>query len=161
MAEKKYRRLCSGGLGARQAIFLADDHLLVVDGSYKQTYRRLFYSDIQALISRSTQTALGVRALAGLGLLVAVLGIAGGGWHWGWLFLIVPCILVMGASIWAGGSREVAVKTPIQLVRLPSVGNRRAAQKFEEQVSAEVERVQGRLTSEVLQQAIYGSKLES
>jgi len=150
MPSRKYKRIGSSNGLFRQSIFLGDDHLLIVDGVYKEAYRRLFFSDIQALISGPTSRTLVVLTFSGLTLSATTLAFLAQGFAWGWLVIMLPTTALIAQSLWGGGSREFAIKTAFQLVRLSAVGNRRAAQKLEDQLSPEIERVQGRLSSDTL-----------
>ncbi len=46
-----YRKLVTGsGAGSRTYLYRGSDHLLLVEGSYLEEYRRFFYPDIQAAL---------------------------------------------------------------------------------------------------------------
>ena len=58
MKKMEYRRLPGGGFsfaGMRYRLWLGGDHLLCVSGpGYTEEYRRFYYRDIQAIITRRT-----------------------------------------------------------------------------------------------------------
>ena len=46
----KFTKFSGRSLFSVQKSYLMDDHLLVVDGHYKETYKRLYYKDIEAVL---------------------------------------------------------------------------------------------------------------
>ncbi|WP_309398398.1 hypothetical protein [Cerasicoccus maritimus] len=144
-----------GGSFERQKLYFGDDHLLVIDGSTTERYRRLYYKDIQGLLWHPTAMSVIVQLLLVLIMLFSVMGIASGrdAPNWGGLFVFVPCAVIFAIMLYLGRSCAVGVKTRVQLVRLPAIGNIRKARKFERQLTERVEAVQGTLTSEALQAA--------
>ncbi|WOO42182.1 hypothetical protein [Rubellicoccus peritrichatus] len=161
--EKEYAKLAGPGLLAYQRLYEAKDHFLVVEGVYQESYRRLFYKDIQALIYCPTKAGSITMLITALGLLASLLGVAVtmasqspvlGMWV---VFAIIFGVVLLFAVI-AGGTCSLAIKTPAQIVPLRNVSGRRRARKLIRKVTEIVESVQGPLTQEVLDDAFVKAR---
>lgn len=152
----KYKKVAAGGGSfERQKLYFGDDHLLVIDGTYSERYRRLYYKDIQALLRYPTAGSIILQVILIFILIPSLIGLLSGDeFAWGYLFPIVPIGLILAYSIYLGRSCRIALKTQVQLVRLSAVGNLRKARKFEARLTERVEQAQGRLTAEALQDAL-------
>ncbi|MEO0793533.1 MAG: hypothetical protein AAFX93_00135 [Verrucomicrobiota bacterium] len=161
MAEEyRYKKVSSGGGFVRQKIFFGEDHMLVIDGQYTETYRRLYFDDIQAVVRCGNGYSIVLRVFLIIFMMFSAIGMLSSTdfFNWGALIFFVIFLSFLLNSFWCKGSCDTAVKTPLQLVRLPSLNNVRKAEKFEAKLTEAVENKQGRLTSEVLQEALYGSQ---
>lgn len=68
------RKLSTGAsLTGRQYLFDAGDHLLLVNGSYVEEYRRIHYRDIEAIALRRTQHSLWLTLVLALTTLLLLL----------------------------------------------------------------------------------------
>jgi len=147
-AEKKYRRLPGLGRGmiGIARLWLGNDHLLAVHSTgYSEDYKRFYYRDIQAVITRKTHSGniwtlvFGIvtsifvlRTVTVSGVAAIVFGSAGG------FFLV--CLLIN----WARGPTCVChLRTAVQLERLPSLNRLRTARKAIQKIKAELAGAQG------------------
>lgn len=152
----QYKLAAKGGsLFGRQKLYFGEDHLLVIDGTYVERYRRLYYKDIQALLRYRTWSSIVIQLFLAMIIFFGVIGVFTGATapNWWWLFLIVPISVILAYTFYAGRSCAVGVKTQVQLVRLTAIGGVRKARKFEQQLSERIEATQGALTSEALHAA--------
>ncbi|WP_309385119.1 hypothetical protein [Cerasicoccus frondis] len=151
-----YKLAAKGGSTfERQKVYFGEDHLLVIDGTYAERYRRLYYKDIQALLRIPTFSSVLIQLFLMMIMLFSLMGMASGANapNWGGLFVLVPTLLLFAYSLYLGRSCSVGLKTPVQIVRLPVFGTTRKARKFEANLTERIEAIQGRLTSEALQAA--------
>ena len=76
----KYKRLASNrGLGKLHSLWLAEDHLLVVESTgYSEEYTRYYLKDIQAIISRRSSRGKALNAVSGSLAAISLLAGIGG-----------------------------------------------------------------------------------
>lgn len=155
--QKQYTKLSGRSILSLQKSYLADDHLLIVDGHYKETYKRLYYDDIEAILvcPTSTGTIFAVLLIL-LGFLIALpIGFGNSDYLPLALIAVLPA-LIAGYILYGGGSALFGVQTAVQTVLINGVNNRRKARKAHTRLAAEIERVQGVLTESDLQTAVRG-----
>ena len=155
--KKQYTKLSGRSTLSLQKSYLADDHLLIVDGHYKETYKRLYYDDIEAILicPTSTGTIFAVLLIL-LGFLMALpIGFGNSDYLPLALVAVLPA-LIAGYILYGGGSTLFGVQTAVQTVLINGVNNRRKARKARTRLAAEIERVQGVLTTSDLQTAVRG-----
>jgi len=129
-------------------LWLGKDHLLHIDSNvFAENYKRLYYSDIQAIITRKTDRGrntnivlgvfAGLAALAHFGLRDAGAFVGG----------IIASLLLLGLVInWLRGPTCLCyVHTAVQRQRLPSLSRLRIAERAVNRLTPLVERAQGRL----------------
>jgi|GEM_PF-2145378 len=154
--QTQYKKLSRRSLMSVQTAHLGEDHVLVVDGYYVETYKRLYYNDIEAILVCPTSTGKVMAILLTILSVCMITPVLLGGR--GFLPLAVFGVI---AAVYAGylfygqGSVLFGVKTAVQTVVLDGVKSRRKANKVEALLSAQIERVQGVLTESDLQAAIY------
>lgn len=161
MAKKKeYTKLAGPGLMAYQRLYKGPDHFLVIEGVYQETYRRLFYRDIQALIYSPKKAGTITTWISALCFLICLLGIVTNSdsdlfavWV---VFATISGIVLLFSAI-AGGTCSFAIKTPAQTLVLRGVSARRKARKLMRKVAEIVESVQGPLTQEALDESFSRS----
>ena len=135
-------------------LWLGDDHLLAVHSTgYSEDYKRFYYGDIQAVITRKTNhgniwtfvfgivTAIFLLVTVTVsGVAAIVLGI------WGGFFLL--CLVIN----WLRGPTCVChLRTAVQLERLPSLNRLRTARRAIQRIKAKVGEAQGAIPPEELQ----------
>lgn len=152
----QYKKLSGRSTLSVQTAHLADDHLLIVHGRYVETYKRLYYNDIEAILICPTKTSQVMAILLTIVSVCFILPVAFGGLDY-WPFLIFSVLfgVFAGVLFYGRGSVLFGVKTAVQTVILDGVSSRRRADKAEALLGAEIERVQGVLTESALQSAIY------
>ncbi|WP_269524625.1 hypothetical protein [Coraliomargarita parva] len=152
-----YQRLSNYTLTSLQTAYLGEDHLLVIDGRFKERYRRLRYEDIEALLICPTKQGSVMSllfALAGMALIPASLSTYGEPGFIVILILLAVCWIAFGFGIYGRGSVRFGVKTAVQTVVLEGVNTRRKAARAEERLSNHIEAIQGVLTDPELEAAI-------
>jgi len=131
MAEyKKYKKIASGANTAgRSRLYLADDHLLHVEGSYVENYRRFYFRDIQAISAHKRQP---IAWLVVLAILLLITLISGSLSDPGWFFFSIPTVLVLLYLLYRtvqGGFCHFRIVTEVQDVQLCSVKTMSKANK--------------------------------
>jgi hypothetical protein len=149
-----YRRLPGkkkGFLVGYHTLWLGSDHLLQIYSRLGiEDYKRFYFNDIQAIITRKTATGkiqnsvLG--ALAGLSALLAV--IAGGGWSVFWAVLAGLPALILLINYFRGPTCETYLMTAVQTERLHSLHRIKITQPVMNQLRSLIEQRQGRINPE-------------
>ena len=154
--QKQYKKLSGRSTMSVQTAHLGDDHLLVVEGHYVETYKRLYYNDIEAILVCPTSSGKVMAILLTILSVCMIVPVLFGGWDFLPLAVIgvLPAVIA-GVLFYGRGSVLFGVKTAVQTVVLDGVRSRRKANKVEALLSAEIERVQGVLAESDLQAAIY------
>ena len=160
-AATRYKRLPGRGLRrggfitvslSRCSLYLGDDHILGVDSNgFSEDYKRFYFSDIQAIITRRTRR--GATWSIVLALMIASSSA-------GALFLEVESVRILSwilsgtflafllVNIFRGPTCVCHIMTAVQEDQLPSLNRLRVARKVIETLRPAVERVQGRLNPE-------------
>ncbi|HPO87308.1 MAG TPA: hypothetical protein PLN86_15820 [Candidatus Hydrogenedentes bacterium] len=159
---QKYRRLTRSvsqmGLlvPVRHSLWDAGDHLIVMRTSdYRETSRRLYYKDIQALSCSPTLTRWRVNAVCMAGLLFTFLVLWGIGTY-GYsplepptlyltLALVTPWLAVLIINSARGPTCICHVHTAVQSTELGSVRRLRVARRVFREIRERIENVQGKL----------------
>lgn len=153
-----YRQLIGRGLTSSQACYLGEQHLLVLNGRFKEQQKRIEYKDIQAVLIISTSVGKIWSFLFGLVGVFVVLGALvnfGKGSFVTLVVLSVLCWSVFGYLLYQQGTARLAVQTAVQRVFLESVRTLRQARRVDRMLADAVEGVQGRLTQEAYDRALY------
>ncbi|MEO8429112.1 MAG: hypothetical protein ABI651_18630 [Verrucomicrobiota bacterium] len=156
MAEKTYRRLPGSGRGmiGIARLWLGHDHLLAVHSTgYSEDYKRFYFRDIQAIITRKTEfgkivnaglvflsVAFLAPALAATGALQLSLSIAAA-------ILFLALLL----NWWRGPTCVSHIRTAVQIGKLPSLNRLNTVRKVLGILRPMVEQAQGTLTPGELQ----------
>lgn len=159
---RKYRRLTRSisQMGVlvpvRHSLWDAGDHLVVMRTSdYRETSRRLYYKDIQALTCSPTLTRWRVNAVCIAGLLFTFLVLWGIGTY-GYsplepptlyitLALVTPWLAVLIINSARGPTCICHVHTAVQSTELGSVRRLRVARRVFREIRERIENVQGKL----------------
>src|SRR4051812_8257357 len=150
--DPKFRALKVGGYGlmGSASYWLTADHLLIVStGSYTESYRRFYFTDMQAVIcqqNRKTKAwSIGVGAFAGVNVILSLAfyfqtreGLVFLGF--GLPFLLSAILLLV--NVLRGPSCAAHITSAVQTVPLPYVQRWRKAQKLVNELSARVSAVQ-------------------
>ncbi len=147
-----YRRLPGKGRTpvSWHTLWLGDDHLLAVHATgYHETYRRYYFKDIQAIVTR--RTARGRNWSFGMALLVlfvtaAALTCDPGGARTAWVVVDVPIVLALTVNLLLGPTCICHLQMPLSRHELPSVTRLRTARRVMERVRPAIDRVQGVMT---------------
>ncbi len=176
MAEKEYRRLPGRGrartgvsalVRTSSRLFLAKDHLLrVTSMGWMQTYKRFYFSDIQALVVCKTKRAMIWNIILGVLWFACVAAFA-----YGWsepLFKTVRRDSTFYAGAWVTGVLAVGftilfvinllrgpsclaqIQTPVSTEELPSLNRLGTAQKVFGQLRPLIEHAQGAISPDDL-----------
>jgi len=153
---QKYRKLCGRSSMSVQSAHLGEDHLLIVDGQFTEFSKRLYYSDIEAILVCPTKGGSILALFLCLFGIPMMLSLPLGGADYVLLFICGVVFSLFGVAIMLGkGSVLFGVKTAVQTVILTGVKTRRKASKVEVRLAAEIEKAQGALSVEELQRSIY------
>jgi hypothetical protein len=146
--EKLYRRLPGRGrsfFGSRR-LWLGPDHLLEVEGrGYTETYRRFYYSDIQAIVLRETRRWIAVALFLGMPLTAVLLAffLSSPQSRWFWAIPAAVLSLAVAIHLLSGRSCVCQIQTIVQTAPLLSLRRRRAAFRAIARIRERVKAVQG------------------
>jgi hypothetical protein len=163
MAAKNMQKLFGNSASTLQSGYLAEDHLLIVNGRFQERYKRLKYADIQALLIRRTAGGKVLALCGGLGgflfLIIALTQMDSSAWiAWGVIAIVSWAIFAL--SLYGQGTAQMGVQTAVQTVFLEGVTTLRKAEKVAVALTARVEAEQGRLEPEVLRAALEKKRVE-
>ncbi len=152
------RRILS--LGVVHRLFAGPDHLLLLAStSFSETYKRFYYRDIQAIVTRKTRRGAAWNAAlaipAGISLLLAATRDPGGqGWAAFWWSCAVPFLLLLLMNWLRGPTCAVHLRTAVHLVELPTLGRLRSARKAVDLLKPRIAEAQGLLAPEAMPLAV-------
>ena len=152
-----YKKLSGNTLLSVQSSYLGEDHLLIVTGRYTESYRRLYYNDIQAILVSYSQVGIVIGILFFMfSLLFGGLALADTRGDWFWPFLVLAGICAVGLifNVYQRGSAVFCVKTAVQTVLIHGLNTKRRVEKAEDIMAEKIEAVQGRLSIDELRTAI-------
>jgi hypothetical protein len=156
MARGGYRKFSGRSAFSVQKAYLGEDHLLIVQGVYKESTKRIRYEDIEAILICPTKTGAVMSMLAGLGTVlftvVALANLQNSSFVL-WLIVAVVTGAIFGLGLYHRGSAVFGVQTAVQTVVLAGLGSRRKSAKATAQLAERAEAVQGRLSVEALRAA--------
>lgn len=148
MADGRYKKLVGRSLFSVQSCYLADDHLLILEGRYRERAKRIRYQDIEAVLICPTKSGAVlslISALVGFILLIVALANAGSSALWVWLLLAVLCWIFFAGGIYGKGSALMGIQTAVQTVQLEGVSSMRKARKVAHRLNQRIRSVQGEL----------------
>jgi hypothetical protein len=166
MSEKEYRKLPGSGrrggfitvafIQARCSLWLGKDHLLAVDRHGQQeNYKRYYYRDIQAVVTRRTRGASAQNAVLFilLVLFASLIFVAGPNGRI-LVSVLAGCTAVfLALNFWRGPTCVCQLITAVHTEELPSLGRLKQARKVIDRLRQPVEAAQGALTPEMLAEA--------
>ncbi|MGB0370856.1 MAG: hypothetical protein ACPGN3_05845 [Opitutales bacterium] len=158
--EQNYERLTTDSIFQMQSSYLGKDHLLVVEGSLRERYRKVYYKDIEAVLYQPNANSKLLAAFCGVLALILLIiavsstveyGLSGGRYFlWGVLIL---CVSIFGWCLKGGGSVSFGVQSAVQTVRLSGIGNKKKAERAVKLLSARIVAAQGSLDPDTLENA--------
>lgn len=156
MTHRNYKKLSGRSTFSAQQAYLGPDHLLIVDGFFKESVKRIQYEAIEAILVCPTKTGSIFSLLAGLGGLLFT-GITLASWQTSgfvpWLVVAAVVWLIFALGLYNKGSAVFGLQTAVQTIVLGGLGSRRKSTRAVAQLAERVEAVQGRLSVEALQAA--------
>lgn len=160
-AETRYRRLPGRGPRrggfitfsfSRCSLYLGDDHILGVDSNgFSEDYKRFYFSDIQAIITRRTRRGANWSIALALMIACSFMGV---------LFLEIESVRILSwilsgtflafllVNIFRGPTCICHIMTAVQEDQLPSLNRLRVARNVIETLRPAIKRVQGTLNLE-------------
>jgi len=153
MARSRYQKFSGRSTFSVQQAYLGEDHLLVVDGVYKERAKRIRYEDIEAILICPTKAGAVVSMLAGLGTMlftIVMLANLNNSSFVAWLIVALVTAAIFALGLYHRGSAVFGVQTAVQTVILSGLGSRRKSAKATTQLAQRIEAAQGRLTAEAL-----------
>ncbi len=148
-----YKKRCRlRGLLSSSTLYEADDHFLLVEGWVRQRFRRFYFDNIQAIITRpnfrsgSEYLIVGIPSV--LFLFVALLTYADPSEDYTPLLgMLSPFVIILVfcfiRGLIRGGSQDVIFQTAVQATRIPPLGYKRQARRHLEEIQHIVETAQG------------------
>ena len=154
-SEKAYRRLPGreAGLLSYCRLWLGPDHLLLArTTAFSEEYKRFYFRDIQAVVTRRTERReiLGV-IFAFAAIFFGVLSVfTDSGWR-SFLFVMTGTVLFALLVNWLRGPTCVChLRTAVQIEELSPLKRFRATRKVIERLKPNIEKAQGPLAPELL-----------
>ncbi len=160
-AETSYRRLPGRGPRrggfisvsfSRCSLYLGEDHILGVENNgFSEDYKRFYFSDIQAIMTRKTR-----RGTAWDFVLAFLLGcsfagaffVAAESFRIPFWILSGTFLVFLAVNVFRGPTCVCHIITAVQKDQLPSLNRMRVARKVIETLQPAIERIQGRLSPE-------------
>jgi len=162
MADREYQRLTrarSRGVVGTASLWLGQDHLLSIDSTgYSEDYKRFYYRDIQAIITRRTNRRQVWSLIMTIPLALFTWGAIGtslaGEVRWAVFFWIVVGILVLTflLNLAFGPTVRSYLKTAVQTEELPSLNRLGRAHKAMTRLRPLIIAAQGQLAPEEIPQ---------
>jgi hypothetical protein len=147
-----YKKLSSFSIGPfrRRSLWAASDHVLAAEASpFAESYRRYFYTDIQALVLTEINTPLrrSYYAFAALPMLAAAIVWRFTG-NWAGSLFLIACSVVLPAILALRQECSCTIQTRLGAERLPSLRRLHSARKAVAIMQASIDRAQGALPPE-------------
>jgi hypothetical protein len=156
--KKEYQKLPGlkkGFIIGKYTLWEGSDHLLHVFSRFGvEDYKRFYFSDIQAIITRKTAVGFFQNLVLGILLGVFLLSVIAseGGWSIFWGFVVAMMLILLVINLLRGPTCESHLMTAVQTEKLHSLGRLKNALKVINRLGPLIEQVQGRVTSENLDQ---------
>lgn len=153
----RFERLTRDAWFLGQSSYLGEDYLLIVHDGMRETYRKIYYADIEALLYQPNAQSKIFAAISGICGLVSLLfavsstsesGLSGSSlFPWTVFVVAVFCFFYM---IRGGGSVVFGVQSAVQTVRITGLNNKKKALHAIDRITERVVAVQGELTVSAL-----------
>ncbi|MCK5230992.1 MAG: hypothetical protein KAR13_12035 [Desulfobulbaceae bacterium] len=163
--EKIYKRLPGKkkGLIGIYTLWQGPDHLLAIDSKrFSEDYKRFYYNDIQAIITRRTSRGKIYNLILGVFcvffVLLALPSRGGGA-----VFFMVMAglfLLALLVNLFLGPTCVCHLQTAVRFERLPSLNRLKNAYKAVKILKPLIEKAQGSLTPEALETYFLGNSLK-
>lgn len=154
-----YRRLFRSRNFGRQEIHEAEDHLLVVTGTYTNRFRRLYYSDITAMLMTKSDRRRVASGIIGFVAIISFLIVLGASnqvtSETGYIILVMLAfwLLVWAFVFYSLPRKRIYLQTKLQRVDLIAVKWQKEENKLREFLSEKVAAYQGEVDQAVLWEA--------
>jgi uncharacterized membrane protein HdeD (DUF308 family) len=154
--EKEYGKLPGSKKGfivGRYTLWQGSDHLLHVYSRVGvEDYKRFYFNDIQAIITRKTITGKVQNGVLGFLLLLFTLPVIlnDGGWSAFWAAFAGVLLILLLINLYRGPTCETKLLTAVQTEKLHSLHRLRTAFKVMDSLRSHIESAQGRLAREDL-----------
>ena len=154
--EKEYRKLPGtkkGFIIGRYTLWQGVDHLLHVYSRVGvEDYKRFYFNDIQAIITRKTIAGKIQNGVLGFLILLFTLPVIlnDGGWPAFWAAFAGVLLILLLINLYRGPTCETKLLTAVQTEKLHSLHRLRTAFKVMDRLRSHIESVQGRLGREDL-----------
>ena len=144
-----------GFLIGYHTLWQGDDHLLQIYSRLGvEDYKRYYFDDIQAIVTRKTGTGrvqnIVIGALAGLFCLFAVT--SGGGWGFFHASVAAAMLLILLINVLKGPTCETVLLTAVQTEKLHSLHRLKKTEMVMNRLRSVIERRQGRINPEIFDQ---------
>src|SRR5438876_9263378 len=154
-AEKAYRRLPGrqAGLLSYSRLWLGPDHLLLARTAFfSEEYKRFYFRDIQAVVTRRTERREILNVILGLTAIVfGVLSVfSDAAWKVFLLVMTGSLFFVLVVNWLRGPTCVCHVRTAVQTEELSPLKRFRATRKIIERLKPNIEKAQGPLAPELL-----------
>jgi hypothetical protein len=156
--KKEYQKLPGlkkGFMIGKYTLWEGSDHLLHVFSRFGvEDYKRFYFNDIQTIITRKTAVGFFQNLVLGilLGIFLLSVIVSEGGWSIFWGFFVALMLIVLVINLIRGPTCESHLMTAVQTEKLHSLGRLKNALKVMNRLGPLIEQVQGRVTSENLDQ---------
>ena len=154
MGQVKYKKLVGRSLLSTQSCYLGEDHLLVLDGRFREQAKRIRYRDVEAVLICPTKAGSVWALLSALAaLFFGVVAGANAGTEAMWVAIVLAalCAVVFVRGVYVKGSALLGFQTGVQTVRIEGAGSLRKARRLAGQLIERVERAQGALSFDELE----------
>src|SRR5947208_7293567 len=153
--EKVYRRLPGreAGFLSYSRLWLGPDHLLLARTAFfSEEYKRFYFRDIQAVVTRRTERSEILNVIFAFTMIVfGVLAVVtGSGWQVFFLVMTGTVVLALLVNWLRGPTCVCHVRTAVQTEELSPLKRFRAARKVIERLKPNIEKAQGLLAPELL-----------
>ena len=151
---KEYQKLPGlkkGFMIGRYTLWQGSDHLLHVYSRFGvEDYKRFYFGDIQAIITRKTAVGFYQNLISGilLGLFLISALASEGGWSIFWGIVVAVMLIILAINWLRGPTCESHLMTAVQTEKLLSLGRLKNALKVMNRLGPLIEQVQGRVTPE-------------
>src|SRR5438552_4520512 len=153
--EKAYQRLPGreAGFLSYSRLWLGPDHLLLARTAFfSEEYKRFYFRDIQAVVTRRTERREILNVIFAFTMIVfGVLAlVTGSGWQAFFLVMAGTFVLALLVNWLRGPTCVCHVRTAVQTEELSPLKRFRAARKVIERLKPNIEKAQGLLAPELL-----------
>lgn len=138
-----------------ESLWAGPDHLLAIDSrGFSEDYKRFYYKDIQAFITRKTLQGKIQNILFGIfcGLFILFAILTGNGWAIFWEILTGLFLLLLLANWLLGPTCVCHIQTAVQSEKLPSLSRLNTAKKTISRIKPMIHEAQGVLTEEMIRE---------
>jgi hypothetical protein len=157
MASNYSRLPGRSGFFVRNTLWIGADHLLSVRGNpFSESYRRYYFADIQAIVTTEIPNPEALYGYVAAGLLILTSGALSYTGRPVWASLAALASLIAFFISWRSTDCACYLQTSVSSEKLPSLWRRGNARKAVSMLKAEIERIQGSASAELLATGVPG-----